>query len=221
MQCFVNQPPYQLGYGAAFPKLSAALFAVEPSLHAFSEAGVALSGGVLAKTALKHIQAAFSEDIRRAKNNGLSATVDARVQHLGKGMYPAAPGWHCDYVPCGVYNGQPNFSAINPQAFSVAITLSTEVGGVSLTEFVIDPIKPRIFTADDVYRDLDEQVTRIGPRTLLINDGVFVKYTPKTIHRATETHRRGVRMVFRFTMCNKPPVLNELPKQQQVYVVAH
>jgi hypothetical protein len=221
MQCFVNQAPYLLGYGAAFPKISPGLLAVEPSLHSFSEAAVAMQGGILAKTALKHIQAAFCEDIRRAKNNGLSATVDVRLQHLQKGHYPAIPGWHCDYVPCGVYDGCPNFSAIDPQAFSVAITLSTEVGGVSLTEFVIDPIKPRIFTADDVYRDLDEQVTRIVHRTLLINDGVFVKYTPKTIHRATETHRRGVRMVFRFTMCSKPPVLNELPKQQQVYIVAH
>jgi hypothetical protein len=221
MQSFVNQAPYLLGYGATFPKISLALLVVEPSLHSFSEAAVAMQGGILARIALKHVQAAFAEDIRRAKNSGLSATVDARVQHLSKGMYPAAPGWHCDYVPCGVYDGHPNFAAVHSQAFSVAVTLSTEQAGVSLTEFVIDPIKPRIFTADDVYRDLDEQVVRIAPRTALINDGVFVRYTPKTIHRATETHRRGTRMVFRFTMCDHPPVLNEIPKQQQVYVKTH
>lgn len=220
MQTFINQVPFFLGYGAPFPKLSLAMLGAEPSLFSCSEEAVGISGGMLAKTALKHIQAAFIKDIYNAKQEGLSAIVDVRVQRLMPGMFPSIPGWHCDAVPRCQYHGQPNFCAINPAAFHVALTLSSEAAGVSKTEYVMDAIKPKIYDQEHVYRDLHEQVVHIAPRVEQINDGVFVKYTPKTIHRATETHRRGWRMFMRFSMYHKPPLVNGVQGQQQVYLLS-
>jgi hypothetical protein len=220
MQTVVNAPPYQLGYGANFPKIVPGMLEKEPSLQQCSEQGVSLSGGGLANVAMKHVQASFANEIRRAKEEGLSAMVDVHVQYLLPGMYPAAPGWHCDCVPCGMFNGQPSFDAIHPRAFSVAVSLSSEPKGVSNTEFVTDAVKVKLFSADEVYRDLNDQIKRIAPMVAQISDGVFVRYTPKSIHRAVETHRRGWRMLFRYSMCEKPPITNTVPKQQQVYLLA-
>lgn len=220
MQTFVNQIPFQLGYGAAFPKLTQGMLAAEPSLFSCSEEGVGVSGGLLAKTALKHIQAAFIKDIYNAKQAGLSAIVDVRVQRLMPEMFPSIPGWHCDAVPRCNYHGQPNFAAINPAAFHVALTLSSELSGVSNTEYVTDAIKPKLYDQEHVYRDLHEQVERMKPRTEVMKDGVFVKFTPKTIHRATPTHQRGWRMFFRFSMYHKPPIVNGVQGQQQVYLLS-
>lgn len=220
MQTFVNVPPSLLGYGANFPKISLAILGSEPSLFSCSEEGVSISGGLLAKTALKHIQAAYIQDIYNAKQAGLSAIVDVRVQRLMPGMFPSIPGWHCDAVPRCNYHGQPNFCAINPAAFHVALTLSNEQAGVSNTEYVMDAVKPKIYDAEHVYRELHEQVERIAPRVEQIPDGVFTKFTPKTIHRATETHRRGWRMFMRFSMYHKPPIVNGVQGQQQVYLLS-
>jgi len=220
MQSFVSKSPECLDKVCPFPAISAPLLAAERSLFSCSEEGVAIQGGPLANLALKHIQGAYVKDIYNAKQAGLSAVVDVRVQRLMPGMYPSIPGWHCDAVPRQNYNGQPNFQAINPAAFHVAFTLSSDPVGVSNTEYVIDVIKPKLYDPDHVYRELHEEVERIGPMKRRITDGVFVKFTPKTIHRATETHRRGWRMFMRFSMYHKPPIENGIPGQQQVYLIS-
>lgn len=220
MQAFVNVPPFLLGYGAPFPTMTLAMLAAEPSLFSCSEEGVGISGGLLAKIALKHIQGAFVQDIYNAKKEGLSAIIDVRVQRLMPGMFPSIPGWHCDAVPRCNYHGQPNYAAINPAAFHVALTLSSEAAGVSNTEYVMDAIKPKLFDQEHVYRELHDIVVRAAPRVEQIKDGTFVKFTPKTIHRATETHRRGFRMFMRFSMYHKPPIVNGVSGQQQVYLLS-
>jgi hypothetical protein len=220
MQTFVNVPPYLLGYGAAFPKISTTMLAAEPSLFSCSEEGAAIQGGLLAKIALKHIQGAFVQEIYRAKQHGLSAIVDVRVQNLMPGMYPAPPGWHCDGVPRCNYHGQPQFCAVSPASFNVCVSLSSEQAGVSNTEYVLDPIKLKLFDSEHVYREIHEVVEKLSPRVQQINDGIFVKYTPKTIHRAAETHRRGLRMFMRFSMYHKPPIVNGVSSQQQVYLLS-
>lgn len=220
MQTFVNVPPQFLSRPAPFPAMSIPLLAAEPSLFSCSEAGVKVQGGKLANIALEHIQGAFVQDIYNAKHEGLSPIIDVRVQRLMPGMFPSIPGWHCDAVPRDSYKGQPNFQAINPAAFHVTLTLSTEPHGVSNTEYVMDCIKPKLYDADHVYRDLHEQVERISPMIRRIEDGVFTRFTPKTIHRATETHRRGWRMFMRFSMYHKPPIENGVPGQQQVYILS-
>lgn len=196
------------------------LLAAERSLFSCSEEAVGIQGGPLATIALKHIQAAYIKDIYNAKQAGLSAIVDVRVQRLMPGMFPSIPGWHCDAVPRDSHHGQPNFGAINPAAFHVALTLSTDPMGVSNTEYVVDAIKPKIYSPDNIYRQVHEEVVRIAPVVQRVNDGVFTKFTPKTIHRATETHRRGWRMFMRFSMYHKPPIENGVPGQQQVYIMS-
>jgi hypothetical protein len=220
VQTFTNFPPQLLGYGAPFPKITLSMLAAEPSLLSCSEEGVGILGGLLAKTALKHIQAAYIQDIYKAKQEGLSAIVDVRVQRLMPGMFPSTPGWHCDAVPRCHYHGQPNFCAINPAAFHVGITLSNEPAGVSNTEYVMDAMICKLYDQEHVYRDLHEVVSRVAPRVQQISDGVFVRFTPKTIHRATETHRRGWRMFMRFSMYHKPPIVNGVQGQQQVYLLS-
>jgi hypothetical protein len=220
MQTMINSVPFLLGYGAAFPKLSIGMLTAEPSLFSCSEEATAIQGGLLAKTALKHIQGAFIQDIYRAKQAGLSAIVDVRVQRLMPGMFPSIPGWHCDAVPRCNYHGQPSFALINPEAFHVAVTLSSELAGVSNTEYVVDSPRLKLYDEQHVYKEMHTEVERIGPQTRRMDDGVFVKFTPKTIHRATETHRRGVRMFMRFSMYHKPPIVNGVSGQQQVYLLS-
>ena len=220
MQTFTNSPAFLLGYGAPFPKTTIPMLAAEPCLFSCSEEGAALQGGLLTKIALKHIQAAFIHDIYKAKQEGLSAIIDVRVQRLMTGMYPSIPGWHCDAVPRCNYHGQPRFDLINPAAFHVALTLSSEPFGVSNTEYVVDPIRPKLYDNEHVYKDLHEQVEKIGPIVQTMADNVFVKFTPKTIHRATPTRRRGWRMFMRFSMYHKPPIVNGVSGQQQVYLLS-
>lgn len=220
MQTFVNAPPHFLKGRAPFPPMSIPLLAAEPSLFSCSEEGVGIQGGVLAKLALKHIQSAFIHDIYNAKQEGLSPIIDVRVHRLMPGMFPAIPGWHCDAVPRNNNNGQPHFDAIHPATFHVTFTLSSEPGGVSNTEFVMDAVKFKIYHPDNVYRQLHEEVERVSPMVRRVDDGVFVKFTPKTVHRATETHRRGWRMFMRFSMYHKPPIENGVPGQQQVYILS-
>jgi hypothetical protein len=120
MQKFVNQPPVLCGSKCEFPPVSLPALLAEPCLFSNSEEGVLANGGPFAKAGLEHIQGAFIQDIYNAKQEGLSAVIDVRVQRLMPGMFPSIPGWHCDAVPRNNYQGQPHFDAINPFAFHVA-----------------------------------------------------------------------------------------------------
>ncbi len=219
MQRFINRPPELLTPKAKFPKLDLVTFAQEPSLVSCSPIMVENSGGELAKVALHHVKQYYKQDILRAEKAGLSAIIDTRVHRLMPGMFPAVPGWHCDAVPRCSYHGQPRFDLIIPEQFHVIVTLSTEPKGVSHTEFVLDTIHPKMGD-NSVYHDLHREIVRIGPRTEFIPDGTFVKYYPKTAHRASAAHRRGWRMFFRFSMYPKPPIENVVPNVQQVYLLS-
>jgi hypothetical protein len=205
--------------GTSFPVVSIPALAAEPNLAACSEPGVSLKGGPLAKAALAHLQKLFAEDIARGKRQGLFPVVDVEIHSLSPGMYPAVPGWHCHAVPRNTLTGQPNFAAIDSAVFHIDLTLSSEKAGVSNTEFVVDAVRPKMLDRNHVYRDLHREMDRIKPRTVVVPDGVFVKYTPKSIHRAMETHRRGWRMHMRYSMYAQPVIENNTPGSVQVYVV--
>lgn len=215
---FVNDPP-RLTKGV-FGKLSMFDLAKEPSLFSCGEFGLYEHGGALAKSALSQVLSLYKDEYEHAKKAGLSAIIDVRVQRLMPGMYPSIPGWHCDAVPRNGYHGQPDFGLIDPSAFHVALLLSSEVAGVSNTEFVTSRLRPTIMDKDHVYRDLHTQVERAKPDTIKVADGVFTYFTPKTIHRACPTARRGWRMFFRFSMYHKPPIQNVISGQQQVYLLS-
>ncbi len=207
---------------AEWPKLSAEMFAAEQSLFSCSPGAVGILGGSLSKIALAFVEKQYATEIRQAEKQGLSAVVDVRVQRLFTGMYPSIPGWHCDAVPRDSYHGQPSFDAINPAAFHVAVLLSSEPNGVSNTEFVNQDVAFRLFSVDgkSLYSQLHNEVEKVKPDTIRVKDGEFVKFTPRTVHRAMPTTRRGWRMFFRFSMYHNPPLENGVPKQQQVYLLS-
>jgi hypothetical protein len=218
MQTFVNKCPDCSSAHALFPVITAAIFASETPMVCASEIFVNMKGGQLAKIAMNHIKQAFAQDIARAERVGLSAICDTTIHTLQDGMYPTQPGWHCDAVPRSSYHGQPMFNAILSEAFSVTVVIGSDLG-MSHDEFVMDPLKVRT-TDKDVYRQVAGLVDRVAPVVSRFTDGVFIKTTPKTIYRSTPSQRPGKRFCFRYTMFHKPPLVNEIPQVQQVYLVA-
>jgi hypothetical protein len=217
-QTFVSVPPvFQNG---KFPQISLSGLLEEPSLFSCCEEIVMKDGGVLTRRALQQIQEMYERPIAHAKEKGLSAIIDVRVQRLMPGMYPSIPGWHCDAVPRSGYHGQPNFSAIAPESFHVALILSSEAKGVSNTEYVQTILKPKIWDKDHVYRDLHTLVEKHHPETVIARDGQFVWFTPKTIHRTKPCVRRGVRLFMRYSLYPKPPIKNVVRGEQMVYLLS-
>jgi hypothetical protein len=192
-------------------------FTSEPSLLSCSVEGVKHMGGPLANLALGRITSEYRFDIENAQKHGLSACVDTRVQRLMPGQYPSIPGWHCDGVPRSLVSGQPNFSSIDPHSFHVCVLFSSEVGGISQTEYVVAPFHMNVWDDEHVYKDMHKQVERVHPEAVLVKDGVLARFTCKTLHRTSPCHKRGWRMFFRFSMLPNPHIWNGVPKQQQVY----
>lgn len=214
-QAFVSVPPHFVD--GKFMVLSAQTLMNEPNLLGCSPLYVREVGGPVTKNALEQIMDIYGYPIRLAEKEGLSAIVDVSVHKLLPGYYPMMPGWHCDWVPYGGRSGQPDFSLIHPDSFNVSLTLSNEQKGVAGHEYVQSNIKPKLWDQERVFRDLHSQVKRIGPDVVKSKDGVFVRYTPKTILKALPCERRGVRLYVRFSMCVKPPIVNQLVNCQQVY----
>lgn len=205
-----------------FPKLSEAVFSKEPSLLCNSPVAVRAQGGQLSKIALAHVEKHYAGDILRAEKEGLSSSIDVRVQRLMPGMYPSIPGWHCDAVPRGTSSGQPNFDAIHQRAFHVALLLSTEPCGVSNTQFVDQDMVFKLWDVEGKtrYSQLHAEVEKHKPQVLHVRDGEFVRYSQRTVHRAMPTGRRGWRMYFRYSMIPNAEVRNLMPEQQQVYILS-
>ena len=222
MHKFKSDRPIVCSKMAEFPKIGAEILAKEASLHSCSPVGVRSIGGNLSKIALGHVEQHYASEIRRAEKAGLSAVIDVRVQRLMPGMYPSIPGWHCDAVPRNSYHGQPDFELINPAAFHVAVLLSSEPCGVSSTQYVNQHMQFKLWKGAErtLYSQLHDEVERCKPEVFNAKDGEFVKFTPHTVHRATPVVRRGWRMFFRYSMYHKPPIANEIPQQQQVYLIS-
>lgn len=217
-QTFVNVPPvFQPG---KFPTLTTKVLLEERSLFNCTEKFVHEQAGPLVCLALEQIQEKYARGIELAKEHGLSAVIDVRVQRLMPEMYPSIPGWHCDAVPRDVYTGQPNFKAIDPHSFHVALLLSSEPAGVSNTEYVKAVLKPTLFSKDHVYKDLHQQIEKLKPDTVIVRDGNFVWFTPKSIHRARPVVRRGVRLFMRYSLIHSKSYANMLNPEQMVYVIS-
>jgi hypothetical protein len=215
MQFFVNQAPVFQPSGIKMP--TSVQLLEEQCLFSCSLTAIEMYAGPIVKDAVDRICQLYEVPIRRGINHGLSAVVDVRVHRLFPGQFPGIPGWHCDFVPRGAYSGQPNFALVHPDAFHVALLLSDQQAGVSNTQFVESAIRPQIFDQEAVYANLHHEVDRIGPALVTANDGQFVWFNQKSIHRAMPAHRRGTRLFLRFSMVEKPVIANGRPKQMQVY----
>jgi hypothetical protein len=220
MYSFVNRPPVFHPDRFVGKIEGATALLAEPSLYSCSPVAMENYGGPLIRSALAQIRERYEHPIRRATNEGLSAICDVRVHRLFPGQYPAIPGWHCDAVPRGAYSGQPNFSLVHPFAFHVCLLLSSELKGVSNTEYVSQPMSPQLWDQEHVYRNIHQEVDRIKPQTATAQDGQFVWFDQRTIHRAKPAHARGVRLFLRYSMIEKPVLANKLNNNVQIYQLA-
>jgi hypothetical protein len=201
-----------------FQGISCQGLANEPNLTACSMAGISACGGPITHTVLAAIQRLFGEKIENAKkNHNLEPVFNVWISPMLVKQYPDIPGWHCDGVPYDNYTGQPSFRMVNPAAFNVALTLSSELMGVATHEYVGDLIKMKIWDQQHVFKDLHREVTRIAPRIITPTDGQFVLYTPATMVRARPCTRRGYHYHLRMSMYEKPPIQNKIGGVRTVY----
>lgn len=215
-QTFVSIPPvFQQG---KFPVVGLQDLLAEISLIDCCEKTAIAKAGPLTLHALNQIADLYEMPIRHAREKGLSSVIEAHVHRLLPGQYPATPGWQCSGVPRRMYNGQPCFDLIQPEQFSVTVTLSSEARGVSNTEYVNHNLKPKIWDKDNVYKDLDIQVEKMHPDTVHGRDGVYAWCSPKTIQRPGVCKSRGVRLWVRMSMFPKPALFNAVGVPEQVYI---
>lgn len=218
-QVVINQVPVPgATYKAPKPVCTAALLD-EVNLFACSPEAVNMYGGLHTIEALRQMLGNYEVPIRRAKDKGLSPIVDVRIHRLFADQYPCTPGWHCDFVPFGGYTAQPNFSACSEAAFSTCLTLSDQGGGVSSSEYVATPLRLCLEDPNHVYRELHREIERVKPYTISAPDGVFMWYNQRTMHRARPAWRGGYRLYMRFSMVEKPMLMNVHHSPPQVYVI--
>lgn len=219
-QIVINQPP---NFGDLYvpPKAICSQGLLEEvCLFACSPKAVEMYGGVYTRAALSQLREHFSHTLQRGYDHGLQPVVDVRIHRLFPQQFPAMPGWHCTQVPRGGYTGQPNFGLCPQHAFHVGLVLSDCPAGCSNTEYVMDSIKLFLEDPEHVYKEMHKEVERIHPRTEFVQDGRFVWFNQRSIHRASPARRRGVRLYMRLSMVDKPLILNEQHAMPHVYQLA-
>lgn len=220
-QVLLNQAPNFFGDSYIPPKAICTQGLLEEvNLHACSPQAVNMYGGAHTTEALRQLMIAYAAPIYRAKDHELQPIVDVRIHRLFPGQFPAIPGWHCDFVPRGGYSGQPNFGLCSQYAFHVCLILSDQEAGVSNTEYVMDPLRLVLEDQEHVYREVHRGVEHFKPIVARAPDGRFTWFNQKTIHRASPAHRRGVRLFMRFSMIEKPMILNKANPMPHVYQLA-
>lgn len=160
----------------------------------------------------------------QAAELNLYPNIDVRVHRLYPGDYPAVPGWHCDGEYRETYHSQPDLSHV-PLHRHLVGTISSHEEGVSLTEFVAEPVTVDInenHPTDGVWQQVHEHITKVNPRTLTAEDGTLYDFSSFTLHRATPTIHRGWRLFLRASMWHKPYLNGEgtLARQEYVYRVS-
>lgn len=156
---------------------------------------------------------------RLAMAFGLHIVIDTRVQMLMPGMFPSIPGWHCDAIPRGDYNSQPDFSKLNPNAGHYIGSISTHPNGVSNTRLLIDEIEVDIKDDLPTWQQVHREVERVGADYYEMPDGIMTYFSPKTIHAASPTKNRGWRCWLRLSLYHHPPK-NEITNRTQVYILS-
>lgn len=205
-------------YGTFDPVMTLAQASKEPRLVGVSMALAYEKGGQLTRRIMKALGDA-TQGYGPKVPKGLHAIVDTRCQRLMPGMYPAIPGWHCDDIPRPTYEGQPDFSLVNPEARHFTAYCET-VPNVSNTEYVLSPFE---FTPTQgpVWRELHR--TLENSRGLLRGHqraGVIMAMSHDTPHRATACQNRGWRFWLRLSFMHRKPEAPLIASQEHVYVVS-
>ena len=136
-------------------------------------------------------------------------------------MYPAIPGWHCDFTPRGE-NGQPILESASEKQNHIAIFLSS-VKGLSCTQFVDREFVVK-YDPDAVWGSVNKAVNAMhwanekSGALWSAREGEIVQFSGQTLHRAMPSIGRGWRFFMRCSFKNEKP-LNQIRRQTQVYML--
>ena len=194
--------------------------AEEQGVYSASPEFVKSNCGPIANSILDQIPDSFYTEADEA---GLFVNIDVRVHRLYKGDYPAYPGWHCDGEYRETYKSQPDLSRVVPHKHLVG-TVSTEPDGVSLTQFVSEPVTVTIGDVseiDTLWGQVHNQIEQLDPATVWTADGDLTQFGSFTLHRATPAVTRGWRLFFRASMWHKPYLGDGgmISRQEQIYQI--
>ena len=208
--------------GTFQPTASISELAEEVGVHSASPAFVRTHCGPLANSILDTVPESFYAE---ADKLGLLPNIDVRIHRLYPADFPAYPGWHCDGEYRADYQSQPDLTHVERHHHLVG-TLSSEEGGVSLTEFVSSPVSVTLRQTPDAQHTLWGQVhaaVNADPavQTVSAADGQLMQFDSLTLHRARPATVRGWRLFVRVSMWHKD-YLGEggrISRQEQVYQV--
>lgn len=151
---------------------------------------------------------------------GLYPNIDVRVHRLYPSDYPAVPGWHCDGELRTTWDSQPQLNAV-PRHRHIVGTMSTGENGVSLTEFITEPLTLTIDGSSPrgTWEQVHRQIEDISPSTTTAQDGKLYEFSSFTLHRAMPATTRGWRLFLRASMWHKPWINDGgvLARQEYVY----
>lgn len=176
-------------------------------------------GGPITK---KLLQAVPDSYILEAHKKGLYPNIDVRVHRLYPGNYPAYPGWHCDAQFRETFFGQPKPDQTKLSDHLIA-TVSSDPNGISLTEFINEPIEMKLTDQspdDSLWREVDSQMKKKDKiPTWTMPDGHLTRFDCWTLHRAKPANIRGWRLFFRMAMWYRPNLgEGKLSKQEMIYM---
>ncbi len=168
-------------------------------------------GGPLTQAALREM--ALVDGLAPA---GYQWIVDSRSHMLMPGQYPAIPGWHCDGVPRGGYDAQPDLDRMDARVRHVAGHVSTHPDGVSDTEYVSNGVTLHGVDPENVWDSVNRAVEDTTLMVETPGDGVLASFPMPQIHRATPARNRGWRWWIHASLLPAKPK-DRIRRQVQVY----
>lgn len=149
--------------------------------------------------------------------------IDTRAHMLMPGMYPAIPGWHCDFTPRGK-NGQPIPEYASTKQNHFAVFLSS-VPGLSCTQFIRNGTLMLEYDPEAVWGSINKFINsrylsthRNHPYLWSAREGEIVQFSGQTLHRAMPSIGHGWRFFVRVSFKAEEP-LDQIRKQTQVYML--
>lgn len=203
--------------GSFAPTATIEQIAEEVGIYSASPNFIRDNGGPLTNAILDQIP---SDWFAEAEDLGLYPNIDVRVHRLYKDDFPAVPGWHCDGEYRKTYHSQPELDKIVMHRHIVG-TVSTSPTGVSLTEFVTDPLSVEIDESGNagVWEQVHRHIDKVGPTIVEAQDGALYDFGSMTLHRCAPAKERGWRLFLRASMWHKPYLQGEgtIARQEYVY----
>jgi len=157
-----------------------------------------------------------------ADNEDYRFIIDTRSHMLKIGMYPAIPGYHCDFWPRkpGTY-GQPDLTKYDPGARFYAGFVSAAANMTSRTVFIDEEVEISV-DPKRVWHSVNEEIERKHKedrlKRRLQQDGEILMFNGMTIHSATKSLLPGWRFFFRLSIVKDKKPRNQIRKQTQVYI---